>query len=140
MYDERGLGITPATVLTPVIGGLFASNKDPNRIATNTAAYNSAVSGHDGPFEGYSSGLEFLRAHTVPGSWATSVAVNDAVTKYQKALAIINAQAGKPAGAPVQDGGVTIIPSTVGGLATTPLLIAGAALVGIVVLSKRGRR
>lgn len=141
-YSEDGLGIAlPAigAVLSSVFGG---NPKDANRIATNTAAYNQAVSGNDGAFQGYASALEFLRVHAVAGDadggWATAAATNDANVKYQRALAAINAQRGASTGTPVQSGGITA--ATVGGLSVPPLVLAGAAAVGIFMLSKNRRR
>lgn len=97
MYsDQEGLGVIP---LAPILGGLAGifgggNPKDAGRIDTNSQAYSQAVSGHDGPFQGYSSALEFLRVHAVmndpDGGWATQAATTDASTKYKQALARLN--------------------------------------------------
>lgn len=145
MYGEdRTLGIAlPVAGAVSLVGGLFGGDsKDPNRIATNSRAYTQAISGNDGPFEGFSSALEFLRVHSVmgdaDGGWATKAATDDAMKKYQQALSVINSQRGATAGAPVASGGVTHLPSSLGG-AMPGLLLAGAAVVGVAVLLKNRR-
>lgn len=145
-YSEDGLGLALPAVggAISAISSVFGGNsKDPNRIATNTRAYNQAVSGNDGPFEGASSALEFLRIHAVmndaDGGWATQAATSDAATKYNRALAVINGQSGAPAGTPVQGAGILHSP-VVAGMSVPPLVLAGAAAFGIYMLTKSGRR
>jgi hypothetical protein len=154
MYDNKdsdlGLALPAIGGAISTISSIFGGSnpKDANRIATNTRAYNQAVSGNDGVFYGDDgsvaapSGLEFLRIHSAmndaDGGWATQVATDDAKAKYQRALSTINAQRGVPAGTPIQSGGMTL--SNVGGLSVPPLLLAGAAAVGIFLLTQNRRR
>lgn len=151
MYSDDGLGALPLAPVVGVFSSLFGGNpKDANRIATNTRAYNQAVSGQDGPFEGFASGLEFLRVHSVAGDadggWATAAATKDAMQKYQKALGVIGgarsstASTGATGGLnPVGQGGGFTAPdprqalgAITGGL---PLILAGVVVA--VALSRR---
>lgn len=129
-------------------------------MATNTRAYNQAVSGYDGPFEGAPSAIEFLRIHAVmndaDGGWATQVATTDASKKYAQALKVLHPAATIVAGTskaiPVISGAPSVAPTPiaqtgtvnlplVGTVATTPLIIAGvAALALVAITSNRGRR
>lgn len=153
-YYEEYYGTTSLGLLLPAAGGIvsaigsiFGGNpKDAGRIATNTRAYNQAVSGHDGTFYGddgsvaAASGLEFLRVHSVAGDadggWATATATKDALSKYQKALSVVGQKTGAtPAGVP----STGAYPPSTGG-SVSPLLLVGALAIGAVMLSGKKRR
>jgi hypothetical protein len=150
-HDEDGLGLLlPAA--TGLIGGLFARDKDPGRLATNLEAYNAAINGNP-PFQAQPSALEFLRIMST--SWATTKAKQDALAKYNQALQVIQSSgAYGSASAPGTTPKPTILGGILGagatapqfggpviaGMSTGPLLVAGAAALAIVMLSKRGKR
>lgn len=140
-YYGTGMGLALPAVggAISAIGGLFSRNKDSGRLASNAEAYNLAINGNP-PYKDQPSALDFLRVMST--SWATTVAKNDARTKYNAAQAII-AKQGTPRSTTY--GGTTAVPSSplggpvVAGLSTGPLLIAGAAAVALFALT-RGRR
>lgn len=144
VYDnDLGIVLPAVGGVVSAISSIFGGNdKDPGRLATNQQAYNLAVSGNTDPFNGHPSPLQFLldmSGHGDPGmGWATSTAKNDAWNKYNSAKSALAVKPPQQQSYPVQTAG--IIPLTVAGLSTGPLLLAGVAALGIVMLTRKGRR
>lgn len=147
-YYGTGMGIALPAIggAISAIGGIFGGDsKDPNRIATNTRAYNLAVSNPSAIFEDSGvTGLEFLRMHSQvaqggsPG-WATAAAANDAKAKYTKAQSVLAATGGTGT-AYASPSASSVLGANAAGLSVPPLLLAGAAAIGIAMLMKSGRR
>lgn len=143
--DDEHLGIALPAIggAISAIGSLFGGNdKDAGRLNTNAQHYAEAVAGNE-------SALNFLKGMSgrfgtikdnnlcVNGcsGWATSKAKDDAFSKYNQAVSVLAqkpASTVTPAGAGIIGGG-----PVVAGLSTGPLLIAGAAALAVVMLSKR---
>lgn len=164
MYaDDRehlGLALPAVGGAISAIGGLFGGSKDAGRLSSNAAAYNQALSSPLTPFK--DQGIQptaFLLAKSPTskggqGGWATSKAQNDAYSKFSSAKSTltgkgytfnadgsVNPPAGQQYGPAT--GGVASTPfggPVVAGLSTGPLLLAGAAILGVAMLSRGGRR
>lgn len=128
--ENAGMGVIP--IALPAIGSvvsavssLFNSHpKDKGRLETNLQLFNAAISGD-------AAALEELRKKAA-GGWATQVAKDDAKQKYASALAILGANA------PAAPG--TSKPSTAqAGFSIPPLVLAGAAAIGVALLMRRRR-
>lgn len=134
-YEGMGLLLPGVGTALSTVSGIFTKSKDPGRLASNAEAYKLAIAGNP-PYKDQPSALDFLRVMST--SWATDVAKKDAAAKYQQALGIINKQtataAPKPVATPTTFGG-----PVVAGLSTGPLLLAGVAVLGITMLSRKRR-
>lgn len=136
-YDENELGIPIPAIggAISAIGGLFGGGQDKQRFAMNQMAYTQAISGADGPFQGFPSAMDFL-AGKAAGGWATTAAKKDAASKYAAAQKII---ATKPAvsSSPIANiltGGVA---GAGGGGLNTMVMIGGAAVLVYLMSQKR---
>lgn len=126
--NETGMGVLP--VALPAIGSvvsavssLFNSHpKDKGRLETNLQLFNAAISGD-------AAAMEELRKKAA-GGWATQVAKDDAKQKYASALAILGANAPGATSAPKS-------PVASAGFSIPPLVLAGAAAIGVVLLMRR---
>jgi hypothetical protein len=146
--DDEHLGIALPAIggAISAIGSLFGGSDNTGRLRTNADHYAEAVAGDE-------SALNFLkgmsgRFGTVKDNnlcingcsgWATSVAKDDAYAKYNQALAVLKS---KPASTvtPTASGISFTGGPVIAGLSSGPLLLAGAAAVAAIMLSKRGRR
>lgn len=148
--DGMGLAIPAVAGAISAIGGLFGGNsKDPGRLATNAAAYGDAQAGD-------ASAVTFLKARsgrygTIPisppwhgdpasplGGWATSKAKDDAFAKYNAVSQSVPYVQTTSAGATVAlPTAAKPIAAAVGGIPTSTLLVAGAAVLALAFALKK---
>ena len=126
--DDAGLGLLPIAGALPAagsvisaIGGIFGGSDNTGRFRTNLELYNAAIAGD-------TVALAKLKAKA-DGGWATKEAINDAKQKYASAVAILGIRA------PVAPVASMTTPS----LSIPPLVLAGVAALGVVILMRRKR-
>lgn len=135
-YDNQ-LGIALLPVAGSVIGGIskiFGGSKDDGRLKSNAEAYNLAI-GANPPYKDQPSALEFLRVMST--SWATQKAKDDAAAKYRQAVSVINARKASTATPKPATTSAPKSAPVIAGMSVPPLLIAGIAAAGIVMLARR---
>jgi hypothetical protein len=144
--EHNELGVIPVAAIggaISAIGGIFGGGgpdeKDLNRMAANTRAYEAAINGdanallflkhrtgrfgiHPGPIPGWEPGAV--------GGWATDTAKKDAGTKYDAAISQRTSYVAQQTGSGVAQ--ASLLP---GG--ATPLLLAGGVVLAAILMSRK---